>query len=322
MRSARVGAFAGAAILSATAANAAEPPMYQPPPPAPVVQPICVPRAQAYLWPGVPLCAEEQFAAGWYLRGDIGITNQRVDKLENKLLPNNARHVNSEFDSAGLFGVGVGITMNNWLRFDVTGEYRSNADYNGLDVIRVGGSTFTDEYSAKKSEWLFLANAYLDLGTWWCITPFVGAGVGFSRVDISSFVDVNTPNAGVAFADSSPQWNFAWALHAGLSYQATNNLAIEFAYRYTHLGDGITGDTVPYTGGNQFNNPTTFKDITSHDIKLGMRWTCCDESTAPAPPPVMYQPPPPPQPVYQPPPPPQPVYQPPPLYAPPVMRKG
>ena len=26
----------------------------------------------------------------------------------------------------------------------------------------------------------------------------------------------------------------------------------------------------------QCNNPTTFRDITSHDLKLGLRWICCD----------------------------------------------
>jgi hypothetical protein len=25
---------------------------------------------------------------------------------------------------------------------------------------------------------VFLANGYVDLGTWWCFTPFIGAGVG------------------------------------------------------------------------------------------------------------------------------------------------
>jgi len=239
------------------------------------------------MWPGVPICVEE--FSGWYLRGDIGITNQRVDKLENALLPASTHHVNAEFDSAGLFGIGAGYQFNNWLRFDVTGEYRGNSDFTGLDIVRIGGSTFTDEYRAKKSEWLFLANAYLDLGTWWCVTPFVGAGIGVSRVNISSFVDVNTPNLGVAYGATEAKWNLAWALHAGLAFQATNNLAIELAYRYTHLGDGIAGDAVTYTGTNSFNNPTTFKDITSHDLKLGLRWTCCD--TEPPPPPQVSAPP-------------------------------
>jgi opacity protein-like surface antigen len=281
-----------------------------------VLQPICVPRAQAYSWPGVPICAEEEFAT-WYLRGDIGITNQKVKKLENLLIPANTTHVNSEFDASMMFGLGIGFQFNNWLRLDATGEFRALSDFNGLDIIN-GNPKITDEYRAKKSELLFLLNAYADLGTWWCVTPFVGVGVGFSRVTISSFTDTCTtcPGGGVAFADTASQWNFAWALHAGLAFQATNNMTVEFAYRYLSLGDGITGDTITYLGTNDFNNPTTFKGITSHDFKLGLRWTCCDEPAPAPPPPMVYQP----QPVYQPPP----VYAPP-LYAPPpqpIMRKG
>jgi len=276
MRFARIFGIAGALTLAATVANAADVPM-------PIPQPICVPRAQAHLWPGVPLCAEE--FSGWYLRGDIGITNQRMKKLENLLLDtaDRVKTVNSDFDSSTLFGLGGGYQFNNWLRFDVTGEFRGNSDFSGLDIVTAGGFTSTDEYRAKKSEWLFLANAYLDLGTWWCVTPFVGAGIGASRVTISSFTDVNTPTAGVAFASSESKWNLAWALHAGLAFQASENLAIELAYRYTHLGDGITGDVITYTGTNNFNNPVTFRDISSHDVKVGLRFKCCD---VPAPPPL------------------------------------
>jgi opacity protein-like surface antigen len=302
--------------LLATVANAADAPMYQPPPPPPqVMQPICVPRAQAYMWPGVPICLEEEFAT-WYLRGDIGMTNQKVKRLDNFLyVGNSINSVGLEFDSSMLFGLGVGMQYNNWLRVDLTGEFRGNSDFNGLDIVN---STYTDEYHAKKREWLFLLNAYVDLGTWWCLTPFVGAGIGFSQVTISNFTDICTTcssngNAapGVAFADSASQWNFAWALHAGLAFQASNNVTIELAYRYVSLGDGISGDIVTFDGINNVNNPMTFKDITSHDFKIGFRWVCCD--TAPPPPP----PPPPPM-VYQPMPQPQ-LYAPPPQ---PLMRRG
>src|SRR5918994_7557566 len=152
MRSARTWVMAGTVMLAASAANAADP--VSPPP----SQPICVPRAQAHLWPGVPLCAEE--FGGWYLRGDIGFTNQEVDKLENVLIDraDRVQVINSDFDSAGLFGLGVGYQFNNWLRFDVTGEYRMNSTYNGLDVLTFGTGSFTNDYRAKKSEWLLLAN--------------------------------------------------------------------------------------------------------------------------------------------------------------------
>lgn len=285
MRRVRVGAIAGVAMLAANAANAADLPYQLPPPPV------------------------EEYFGGWYLRGDIGITNQTVKELENVLLPSNAKTVGLDFDSAGLFGVGIGYQVNNWLRFDATGEYRSASDFTGLQVINAV-PPYTDEYRARKTEWLFLANAYADLGTWWCLTPFVGAGIGASRITISNFTDICTTCSsggvaapGVAFAGSDSKWNFAWALHAGIAYQATNNLAFEFAYRYTHLGDGVTGDVVTYTGSNTVHNPTTFKDINSHDLKLGLRWTCCDAPAVVAPPPA-------------------PVTYEPPLVAPPIMRKG
>jgi opacity protein-like surface antigen len=282
MRSARVWMAAATVMTAATAANAADIPMYQPQP-----QPICVPRAQAHLWPGVPLCVEETVFGGWYLRGDIGFSNQTVEKIENVAILPHVNHVDAEFASAGLFGLGVGYNVNNWLRLDVTGEYRGKAPFFGLDTTpRGGGGAFTDEYRAKKSEWLFLANAYLDLGTWWCVTPFVGAGVGFSRISIEGFTDIDTPDGGVAFAPTASKWNFAWALHAGLAYQVSNNLALEFSYRYAHLGDGITGDVVTFNGVNDFNNPTTFKNINSHDLRFGVRWVCCD-APAPPPPPVV-----------------------------------
>ena len=324
MRSARVWATAGAVALASSIANAAEPPFYLPPPPPPPIYqmppppPICVPRAQSYLWPGVPICVEEEVFGSWYLRGDIGMTNQQVKKLDNLLYAGNVvKPVGMGFDSSMLFGLGVGYQFNEWFRADVTGEYRGKSDFHGLDIVN---SNYTDEYHAKKSEWLFLFNAYADLGTWWCFTPFVGAGAGFSRVTIADFLDVNTPNHGVAFADTASQWNVAWALHAGLAIQASPNWTAELAYRYVSLGDGITGDIITYTGVNNFNNPMHFKGITSHDFKLGLRWTCCDSEPVRPAPPVVYQPPPPPPVFYQPPP----MYQPPPVYAPPplVMRKG
>jgi opacity protein-like surface antigen len=311
MSSVKVWATVLVAALAGTSAKAADMP-YQPPPmPMPVpMQPVCVPRAQAPMYPGVPICAEEELFSSWYLRGDIVMSNQQVGSLDNFLYAGNMiQPVGMGFDSAPIFGIGVGYQYNDWMRFDLTAEYRGKANFHGLDIVN---RTFTDEYHASKSEWLFLANAYLDLGTWWCVTPFVGLGLGFSRNTISSFLDINTPFNGVAFAAAESQWSFAWALHAGLAVKATPNMTFEFSYRYVSLGDATTGDIMTYTGTNNFFNPMLFKNISSHDFRLGMRFTCCDLPAAPPPPPQM---------VYQP----QPqLYVPPPVYAPPppLMRKG
>ena len=152
------------------------------------------------------------------------------------------------------------------------------------------GSAPIPNYHGTKSEWVVLANAYADLGTWWCVTPFIGAGVGGARVSIANFTDQSHAIEGgpvlpgLAFADNVSKWNFAWALHAGLAYKVTPNFTVELAYRYLDMGDGLTGDLRRFDGVNERFNPTTFKNITSHDLKLGVRW---DLSS-----PVVYAPPP------------------------------
>jgi len=218
--------------------------------------------------PMPPLPAPVEFG-GWYLRGDIGITNQRVKKLDSPAFTPDVAVLQKSFDSSGLFGVGVGYQFNNWLRSDLTGEYRSKANFNGLDFI----STIpqTNQYRGDKSEWLFLWNVYADLGTWYNITPFVGAGIGFDRLTIGSFTDTSSAPA-LGISGDHSKWNLAWALHAGLAYHVTPNFTIELAYRYVNLGDGSTNDLTLPDGSNPTVNPIRFKDVTSHDIKLGVRW--------------------------------------------------
>jgi opacity protein-like surface antigen len=260
MRSVKSLLAAGAATLISSVAFAADMPIAAPPP--------------MYAPPAPPA----DFG-GWYLRGDIGFSNQRVDRLNNVLDANNTSSVqNLSFNNAGIFGLGAGYRFNSWFRADVTGEYRGNSQFFGTDRITYPGGVGTDTYHATKNEWVVLANAYVDLGTWWCITPFVGAGIGTARVAINGFTDQGIANngagalPGLAFGDNVTKWNFAWAAHAGLAYKVSPAFTVELAYRYLDMGDGLTGDLKTFDGTNAVNNPTTFKHITSQDLKLGVRW--------------------------------------------------
>jgi opacity protein-like surface antigen len=274
MRSVKSLVAAGAASLLSSVAFAADmaimpPPAYAPPP------------------------VVEDFG-GWYLRGDIGFSNQRVNRLNNVLdagLTSSTQQLG--FNSAGIFGLGVGYKVNNWFRADITGEYRGNSNFFGTDHITFPGGVGVDTYHATKSEWVVLGNAYVDLGTWWCVTPFIGAGVGGARVSIANFTDQSLSlgafgpaDAGLAFGDNASKWNLAWAVHAGLAYKVTPNFTVELAYRYLDMGDGLTGDLRRFDGVNSVNNPMTFKNITSHDLKLGVRWDLSSPATY-APPPLM-----------------------------------
>ena len=217
---------------------------------------------------------------GWYLRGDIGMTNQKVKSLDNVSFasaPGFAFIDEPAFGNGMLVGLGLGYQVNHWLRVDVTGEYRGKTQFHALDRFLNAGVVNTNDYTGKKSEWLFLANAYVDLGTWWCITPFIGAGAGLVDVTIHHFRDNNIIAGGGGYAGEASKTNFAWALHAGLSYRVTPAFAVEFAYRYLGLGDGETADALNLDGSNLVaGNPFVFNNITSHDFKVGLRWTCCD----------------------------------------------
>ena len=279
MRSVKFLMAAGAASLLSSAALAADMPSIMPPP-------------QYYAPPAADF-------GGWYLRGDIGMTNQRLKSLNNPdpTVVNATPPAGMAFDSGMLFGLGVGYQVNNWLRFDVTGQYRGRANFHGSQAVVYNYGGFpayrADNYSGSKSEVLFLANAYVDLGTWWCVTPFIGAGVGTSYNRISSFRDDGIGNqfgrplpVSVTNAADAGKWNFAWALHTGLAYKVNPAVTLELGYSYVNLGSATTGANTAFDGSavNQF--PWTMKDITSHDLTLGVRWNL-DSPPAYAPPPLI-----------------------------------
>lgn len=216
---------------------------------------------------------------GWYLRGHIGMSNQRLGHLENAV--NSAGNFEwlerGSFDSAPIFGGGVGYKVNDYLRLDGIVEYRGKASFSALDRYPgnpdpVGGwPAGSNEYHAKKSELLLMANAYADLGNFHGITPYIGAGLGVSRNTIHHFRDVNVPNQGVAYGDTKSDWQLAWALHAGVGIQATDRMTIDLGYSYLDLGNATTHDVISYDGAQNVG-PFKFKNITSHDFKLGVRY--------------------------------------------------
>jgi opacity protein-like surface antigen len=223
---------------------------------------------------------EVQPFSGWYLRGDIGMSNQQFDKLDYVGFADpviHGWHDEGDFD-AGITGqIGVGYQFNDWFRADVTAQYRGKTEFSALDFYDTDGvpgtgDEATNEYHAKKSEWLFLANAYADLGTFSGITPYVGAGIGASRNTISNFTDDNIITGGGGFAGSASEWELAWALHAGVGFKATDRMTIDLGYSYVDLGDGKTDTAFNYDGVGTRNAPFKFKDITSHDFKVGVRY--------------------------------------------------
>src|SRR5690606_26700189 len=88
--------------------------------------------------PEVPVAVP---AGGWYLRGHIGMSNQRLGNLYHLGYDAVASHEfldEGGFDSAPIGSIGIGYKFNDWLRTDAIVEYRGKAHFSALDRYNLG----------------------------------------------------------------------------------------------------------------------------------------------------------------------------------------
>lgn len=225
---------------------------------------------------------------GWYLRGDVGVGATQMSNWRSTLQPfdeSGTVPVNS-FVAAPVFaslgdqtfaGAGFGYQINSWFRVDVTGEYRTEANYRAAIAsawpLPAPSAFGTDAYSAGLSTALFMANGYVDLGTWRGITPFVGAGVGLAAHNLHGLNDLGggASSGGIGVAPDRSQTNFAWAVMAGLGFNVTNNLKMELGYRYVDMGD-VTSNPIQCANPVGCFQETHAFHVASHDVRLGFRY--------------------------------------------------
>ena len=199
---------------------------------------------------------------------------------------------------AGFVGFGIGYAWNNWLRFDVTGEYRMKEAFKVIGSYTefcAGGGRCFDVYEGQHSNWLVLANAYVDLGTWWCLTPFVGAGVGASYHKFTGLTDVGYLRCWRAPASDTPRLiprSGAWpgrstpALPTTSPTTSRSNwpIATSTSVRSTRRSSTARRSGCAGTGGPRASY--SFTNYYTQDIKIGMRWMLQPEPVY-VPPPIM-----------------------------------
>jgi opacity protein-like surface antigen len=215
-----------------------------------------------------------EVGGGWYLRGDVGVGMQSFRDVTITPPAPGFRVVQNYMEDALIVGGGFGYQFNDWFRFDATMEYRGNQGF-GYLLNNTGAFGQFNNYRGHMSSVVGLLNAYFDIGNFYGLTPFVGAGVGFAHNRFSGFQDVGFIGAGggFGFAQNTTSTQLAWALHAGVAYAVTDNLKLELSYRYLNMGGpnagAITCQGVPPGCTNSF----TLRDMDSHDFRVGMRWS-------------------------------------------------
>jgi opacity protein-like surface antigen len=212
---------------------------------------------------------------GWYLRGDIGLGTQTAKRWQYNPNPplgiTNATYQHS-LSSTMFIGAGIGYAFNSWFRADMTVEYRSGGRFTGRDIL-VGAQSYENVLNGNMSSLVGLVNGYVDLGKWWGITPYVGAGVGYAQNRLGATFDTGVVvgvGASSGVINGGTTGGFAWALMAGMAWDVSASTKVELGYRYLNLGTFRSGAPCP-TCTTAVQN-YEIKDVVAHDIRIGLRY--------------------------------------------------
>lgn len=283
--------FAGRAAFAALAAGVAFPAIA-----ADIMEPPVVEAA-----PVEQVAYEPADYGGWYIRGDIDYHKSKMrgaDFITYGDNPDGTRGGTAEFTKTELkgamsLGAGIGYQVNKYFRTDLTGDYWFKSDFDGSTSGFCGGAPCVSVDKASYSALLLLANAYIDLGTYHGITPYVGAGIGGARINWSDLK--NTTPEGETEHRGSKSWRFAYAVMAGASYCLTNRVKLDAGYRFSRIEGGRMFEYASGVG------PGFDKGFNTHEVRAGLRYQFGGRSECEEPEPVAvaYEPPPAVEPVYK-----------------------
>ena len=185
-----------------------------------------------------------------YARLDGGASfHKRPDVTKNGGAPFAGSGSDSALDEKiaerGFIEGGIGCQVSDIMRVEVTGGYRFKSSlkdgYASLDADIETYTTFV--------------NVFWDITNYNGFTPYVGLGVGGAYNKLSN---ITLP----ATASGGHRWNLAYNVSAGLSYDLSQNVKLDMAYRFVDLGSVLSNGATPIK----------VKDLKAHEFKVGMRY--------------------------------------------------
>ncbi len=240
-------------------------------------------------------------ASGWYIRGDISYDFHSTDNPSYAAGGTSVDFTSADVDDSYNVGFGVGYQVNDYFRADLTGEYVFDASFRGSTAgfcdsaaLAAGELNCTSVDDSSYTAFKLMANGYVDLGKFNGITPYVGAGLGGAYITWDSLTNTATctqitvvcPNDGGAYTGDSPgytgtaatstrtdvhggtsSWRFAWALHAGFSYDISHAAKLDFGYTYSRIESGEMFEFLDGSGTQGHDDG--FED---HILRVGLRY--------------------------------------------------
>lgn len=177
---------------------------------------------------------------GFYLAGRLGTAEYKLEDDRGEVSSNPSDYV---VDKERFFASGALGYRYKHVRAELEYIWReSNTD----DIGTITEGTF------KTHSYMFAL--YYDFFPYSWFTPYVNAGIGYTRSKLSLL------NKTVGINHELKDNSFMWSLGAGISVKVTNRLNVDLGYRYFDMGDSDL-DT--------FNGKTTLEN---QEVYLGLRY--------------------------------------------------
>ena len=220
----------------------------------------------------VPSLAAAQDDSGWYLRGNVGYgTHNDID-----ITGDITGDVESEGNVTGSVGVG----------YDFGNNWRLEGDVSQL-FTNLGEISQTPNTLSKLETISGFLNVIYDFDAFGRWEPYVGAGVGLVRGDITAsshdfpsaslgtpgVVNVSNPTcSGVACSFKDGDTGLGWQLLAGLGYEISDNLTWDTHYRFMNSSNLDFDGSVAPVLGSVAAGAASFEDVGAHSLMTGFRY--------------------------------------------------
>lgn len=232
-------------------------------------------------------------AAGAYLRLDGGYTAWRGDRKPairsfdaGSGITTSQSFDNTRFARPLSGTVGLGYRFNDVMRADLTGDYFESR-FSGAATIaspctgQAAGTGCAIDVTGWIKTFGLMANGYVDIGTLAGFTPYVGAGLGATRITGGNFSSTSTclPGAGAcggaaAIGDHAglDSWRMSYALMAGVSYDVTDRIKLDLGYRFAQVAGGnLFGYDAAETAAGATGAKAIDDGLTRHEFRAGLR---------------------------------------------------
>ncbi|HVT37022.1 MAG TPA: thrombospondin type 3 repeat-containing protein [Nevskiaceae bacterium] len=178
-----------------------------------------------------------------------------------------------KFKGGSTFGLGFGYQAANGLRPEFELSYRNNdiesAVTNVTTTTTTGGVTSAPtttsitatNVAGKAQSYGAIGNLWYDFAPTAGVDPYIGAGLGATKVQ---YKDFSGSNAGTAFGPINKSSTvFSWQLGAGVNFKVTDHTRLSIDYRY------LAANNVAFDFGGGTELDTSYKN---NSIMLGMHY--------------------------------------------------